>query len=156
MGDTMEKQPKITSDPLPMVFERWGDLTQSGFTAVPNTLIKAQVKLGLSPNDVLVLLNLIMHWWKPSDLPFPRTTTIAERCGLKVRTVQRALQKMERQGYIKRVTVDGKTFVDLVGLKEKLKEIESRYTWAYEATQRLQNRDGGQTDSNLSDQLVGS
>ena len=44
---------------------------------------------------VLVLLNVLMHWWYRDQKPFPRSTTIARRMGVTVRTVQRALERLE-------------------------------------------------------------
>lgn len=108
---------------------RWGDTIQSGFTATPNTLIKAQAKLGLSANDMVVLLNLIMHWWEVDTMPFPRMTTIAKRTGMNVRTVQRSMSNMKKLGYVVRREQGNGIVADLSGLKNKLIELAPMYTW---------------------------
>lgn len=112
----------------------WGDLSETGFTAIPNTLIKAQAKLELTPTDLVVLANLIMHWWKLENLPFPRTSTIAKRSGLTPRTIQRSMQKMTRMGLIKRVKKKDREYVDLSGLKDRLAELASEHSWAFESS----------------------
>lgn len=75
-------------------FAKWGEAARGGFQVVPDILLKKQVELGLSATDMLVLLNLSMHWWYADKKPFPRTTTIAARMGIDVRTVQRSLRKL--------------------------------------------------------------
>jgi hypothetical protein len=32
--------------------------------------------------DVVILLNITLHWWEMSDLPHPRPSTIAKRMGI--------------------------------------------------------------------------
>ena len=49
-----------------------------------------------------MLLNVLMHWWYRDQKPFPRPTTIARRMGSTVRTVQRAITKLEREGLVQR------------------------------------------------------
>ena len=84
--------------------EKWGDALMAGFQVVPNTLIRAQKKLGLDAVDVIVLLNLNLHWWGPHDLPYPRPAIIASRMGLSRRTVERRLQRLESRGFIERLS----------------------------------------------------
>ena len=43
--------------------DKWGDALQVGFQVVPNILIQAHRELDLDPLDVLIVLNLNMHWW---------------------------------------------------------------------------------------------
>jgi hypothetical protein len=40
-------------------------------------MVRAQAHLGLDAVDLVVLLNMNMHWWKKGDFPFPRPTIIA-------------------------------------------------------------------------------
>ncbi|MCC6940127.1 MAG: helix-turn-helix domain-containing protein [Novosphingobium sp.] len=74
----------------------------SGFVAIPMALLRLQSRYNLNPTDMLVLINLLAHWWDPSRPVFPRSTTIAKRMGVDLRTVQRATQKMEKAGLIER------------------------------------------------------
>ena len=56
--------------------------------------------MGLTPTDMIVLLNVLMHWWYADQRPFPRISTIAARMGVDVRTVQRSLKKMTELGLL--------------------------------------------------------
>jgi hypothetical protein len=85
------------------IFEKWGDAARAGFQAVPDVLLKYQGKLGLNSTELVVLLNVLQHWWYAERKPFPRPTTIARRMGSTVRTVQRALQNLEKKGMLVKV-----------------------------------------------------
>jgi len=88
---------------------------------VPDLLLKNQNALEINPTEMVVLLNVLMHWWYAHQKPFPRPTTIARRMGSTVRTVQRALQDLEENGLLKRVKGDdGETYMDPAPLVEKL------------------------------------
>jgi Helix-turn-helix domain len=93
------------------VKEKWqGAVTDgSGFVAVPMSLLRLQTKLKLTATDMVVLTNLLAHWWDPARAVYPRSTTIAQRMGVTKRTVQRSTQKMIRAGLIQRLFLeDGK------------------------------------------------
>jgi len=70
---------------------------------IPNVLIRAQAHLGLDAVDVVVLLNMNMHWWQKGDFPFPRPTTIAKRMGISKRTVERRIGKLVKAGLLERL-----------------------------------------------------
>lgn len=107
--------------PVDTIAERWGDAVASGFTVVPNSLIRAQVGLGLTPNDIVVLLNLLVHWWYRDRLPFPRTSVIAKRTGLSQRTVQRSLKTLRKKGLVVKIRgADQRSRFDLDGLRTAL------------------------------------
>ena len=96
----------------------------AGFQAVPDLLLKNQAALELSGTDLVVLLNILMHWWYPEQKPFPRPTTIARRMGTNVRTVQRSIQQLVELGLIERVKATSKgTVLDPSALVEKLNEL---------------------------------
>ena len=84
-------------------YAKWGDALNAGFQLVPDILLKHQDRLGLNANDLVVLLNVLMHWWYAEKLPFPRTTLIAGRMGVGQRTVQRSLKRLEELALIERV-----------------------------------------------------
>ncbi|MEM7637976.1 MAG: helix-turn-helix domain-containing protein [Pseudomonadota bacterium] len=111
------------------IHARWGDLTDVGFTAVPNTLIQAQSALGLTSTDIVILLNFTLHWWDPDSHPYPRSNTIARRTGLSTRTVQRTIKSLEERGFIKRFVDRGERFIDLTPLRDKLKEVAPAFAW---------------------------
>lgn len=126
---------EITSefqDDLPTdgISDRWGAAADAGFVPVPNSLLRAQYKLGLSSNDVVVLLNLLLHWWHRDRLPFPRSTAIASRTGLNVRTVQRSLRVMQAKGLITRVRIKNEPDrYDLTGLRTELEQFARADLW---------------------------
>lgn len=81
--------------------EKWGDGGLClGWTAVPSALIFLQSRLGLTSTDINVLLNLMIHWWKPDDKIYPSQDSIANRIGVSKRTVQRTLDRLVEMGLI--------------------------------------------------------
>jgi len=58
-----------------------------GYQVVPNLVFLLQNKLRLSSHQLVILLNLSMHWWKKEKLPFVRPSTLAKRMGISRRTV---------------------------------------------------------------------
>lgn len=97
------------ADPVPItVKEKWlGAVTDgSGFVAIPMSLLRLQTQLKLSATDMVVLANLLAHWWDPARAVFPRSTTIAKRMGVTKRTVQRSTEKMVKAGLIERRFTD--------------------------------------------------
>lgn len=116
--------------PVDTIAERWGDAVASGFTVVPNSLIRAQAELGLTPNDIVVLLNLLVHWWHHDRLPFPRTNVIAKRTGLSQRTVQRALKSLQKNGLVVKIRgADQRSRFDLDGLRTALSKHAINDPW---------------------------
>lgn len=119
MADTAEslEDAKIT------IKEKWqGAVNEgSGFVAVPMALLRLQSRYNLNPTDMLVLINLLAHWWDPSKPVFPRSSTIAKRMGVDLRTVQRATRKMERAGLIEKQKLpDGKRSFNFEGLAHRV------------------------------------
>ena len=83
--------------------KRWrGAVTaaETGFTAVPDILIRSQAQLGLSPTEMVVLLNILLHWWRDDEWPYPRISTIGERMGTSRRTVERAIRSLQEKGLV--------------------------------------------------------
>lgn len=116
--------------PTDTVLDRWGDAASTGFIPVPNTLVRAQAKLGLSANDLVVLLNILLHWWHRDRLPHPRSTAIAMRSGLSLRTVQRSLRDLQEKGLITRIRgTKIPTRYDLKGLRAALAKETRRDRW---------------------------
>lgn len=136
-------------EPIFQAHEKWGIAAKAGFQQIPNALFHAQRKLRLDTTDIVVLLNLTMHWWRKNELPRPRTSVIAQRMGVSPRTVERHLRKLEDQGLIKSLPpkeiAEEKFKVrefDLSGLVDRLEdlsklELELR---EYEYPRNLSNR----------------
>ena len=55
---------------------------------VPSPLLRAQRRLGLSPTQLAVLMQLCDFWWDSERKPYPSKATLAERLGLSPRQVQ--------------------------------------------------------------------
>src|SRR5690349_5483170 len=67
----------------------WGkDVVSHGYTAVPSILIRAQTRLGLSPLQFNILVQLLEYWRDPQRKPFPSKNELAKRIGKKPKTIQ--------------------------------------------------------------------
>lgn len=87
---------------------KWGtQVAERGFAQIPNYLLFLNQFLEeesrLSPVELLVLIELAAAWWKKRELPFPSMATLAVRCGASERQIQRAITKLEKEGFLKRV-----------------------------------------------------
>jgi predicted transcriptional regulator len=109
-------------------FDKWAEAASAGFQVVPDLLLKKQVELDLTTTDLVVLLNVLMHWWYADQRPFPRSSTIAARMGIDPRTVQRSLARLDELGLVKRVTEESpdgeeRKVCDPAGLRQRLIEL---------------------------------
>ena len=126
----MSELPTSPSDFEPRA--KWGDALDTGFQVVPDALLKYQVRLGLSPFDVVLLLNITTHWWMAADLPYPRLSTLAERMGTSPRTVERRVAALEKTGLLRRLPKERNAKglsirrFDLGGLAAQLAELARR------------------------------
>jgi hypothetical protein len=80
---------------------KWGPAIKGGpygYQIIPDALVRHQHELGLDATDVVVILNICMHWWEsePKKLPHPRPVTIANRMGTSTRTVERHIARLEK------------------------------------------------------------
>ena len=85
---------------------KWGAAVSSGrngFQVLPDSLLRNQKRLGLTCTDMVVLVNVLMHWWEsdPDNMPHPRPNLIAKRIGTSQRTVQRSIARLCRRGLLK-------------------------------------------------------
>ncbi|MCY0250063.1 helix-turn-helix domain-containing protein, partial [Klebsiella pneumoniae] len=67
-----------------------------GWTAVPTVLFFIQNEKKLTSVAFNTLLNLIVHWWSLQEWPHPSMESLAIRMGVSVRTVQRAINDLEK------------------------------------------------------------
>jgi len=97
-----------------------------GWTAFPSLLLEKQPALGIDSLDLNILLQLIKHWWKKDDLPYPSKDTIAELVGVNPSTIRKRIKRMEDEGLISRISRHDKNmgqlsnFYSFDGLIEKL------------------------------------
>ena len=125
----VELSPDPTNNQRPI--QKWGAAAAAGWQALPDVLLKNQAKLGLSSTELVLLINILSHWWYPEQLPFPRVTTFAKRMGVTPRTVQRAFESLVAKGLVERrkqVEDEGRerSVIDPKGLVEKLKTLAER------------------------------
>ncbi len=104
---------------------KWGRAANAGFQLLPDILLKKQNELELSATDLIVLINITMHWWYEGQKPFPRSQTVATRMGIDPRTVQRSMRKMQNKGLLQRQKItnsvgEEQTVFDLGGLVSSL------------------------------------
>lgn len=101
-------------------------LMDLGWTAFPSLLLEKQPALGIDSLDLNILLQLIKHWWKKDDLPYPSKDTIAELVGVNPSTIRKRIKRMEDEGLISRISRHDKNmgqlsnFYSFDGLIEKL------------------------------------
>lgn len=137
------KKPTETDDKE--LERKWGKkVIACGYTAVPSVLIRGQQRLGLTPVQLNVLLQLLDHWWRRDSLPFPSKKTIASRLDMDPRYIQKVIAQLEQAGFIRRIARttrfgdrDSNAF-DLTGLVDKLKALEPEFTKAKEDKRRIQ------------------
>ena len=122
------------------ISDKWGErVAARGFAQLPNYLIQLNQFLGddnLTPVELLVLIQLSATWWKKDDLPFPSVATLAARCGVSGRLVQRALNRLEELKLIQRVRrrirgIISSNAYDLAPLVEFLDDLAKVYPNAY-------------------------
>ncbi|WP_252508535.1 helix-turn-helix domain-containing protein, partial [Acinetobacter baumannii] len=83
--------------------KKWGiETAKHGWIGVPTLLLFAQDELQITPLELNVLLNLIMHWWNKDKHPYPAQASIARRMGMSVRTIQRTLDDLVAKGLIEK------------------------------------------------------
>lgn len=119
------------------VAEKWGQaVAERGFSQIPNYLMLLNLFLDeqkrLSPVELLILLQLVGTWWRKGDLPFPSMGTLAVRCGVSVRQIQRSITRLERIGLLKRVSrrkrgIIASNAYDLTPLVSLLEEVAKAY-----------------------------
>ena len=109
----------------------WGKrVIGHGYTGVPSILIRSQARLGINAVQMTILMHLLDHWFDPSRPPFPSKRTLADRMGVKSKTIQNHMRELEKAGYVQREvrrTAAGdfnSNVYHLDGLVAKIKEIE--------------------------------
>jgi hypothetical protein len=85
--------------------DKWtGPVIKLGYTQLPSLLLKGQAKLKLTSAQLNVLLHIIEPWWDADRLPWIAKDTIAQRMRKQPRHIQRIITKLEKGGFINRVS----------------------------------------------------
>ena len=104
MSDAGEKK----ENPLKKkISEKWGkSVTLRGFSQIPYYLLHINRFLSeekkLSSLELLIIIQLTSNWWDKKENPYPSMINIADRCNVSERQIQRAINKIEEKGFIKR------------------------------------------------------
>jgi hypothetical protein len=61
------------------VTDRYGEAGNAGWSPIPDVLLFNQHRLGIQSDDLVVLLNLMAHYYVKDEMPFTRPTTILAR-----------------------------------------------------------------------------
>jgi len=114
------------------IIQIWGDILDEGFTSVPNLLLRYRSILGIKPQHLSLIIDIMSFKWDIYS-PFPSYTTLARRAGVDERTIKRITQDLEELGLlIKEPRFDGATgaqittIFDFRPLVKKLTEERNR------------------------------
>jgi len=112
---------------------KWGlEVTKLGFQIVPDAIFKYQAVLGRDENgstqavsspELVVLLNVLMHWWTRETIAFPSPQAIATRIGIDRRSVDRAVDGLVKKMILKKDRVGGVVIYDPSPLVERLQQL---------------------------------
>lgn len=132
------------------VVNKWGrSVAERGFTQIPNYLLNLNRFVDrehrLSPVEMLVLLQLVGSWWKTGEDPFPSMSTLANRCGVSSRQVQRAINNLDKLKLIQRKKRKNKGIIasnsySMKPLVEFLNEVAKAYPNEYPRKVTIEDR----------------
>lgn len=106
--------------------EKWGeDVLKIGFQQLPDILLKKQYCLKkddspVSMTEMVVLQNILLHWWEKGGKPFPRADELAKRLGITRRSVDRAISGLIDGGLLGKERGHSRVFYDPSPLAERL------------------------------------
>jgi predicted transcriptional regulator len=84
--------------------EKWGvEIKKNGFTQIPTILLEKQHALGINSTELVIILNILKHWWEADKKPYPGVKGLADAMGLQRNTVQKGITRLEQMGLIKRI-----------------------------------------------------
>jgi predicted transcriptional regulator len=133
------------------VADKWGEeVAKRGFAQIPNYLLLLNQFLDekerLPPVELLVLMQLVGSWWKKEAPPYPSMSTLASRCGVSTRQIQRAINSLSDRGFISRSSRRGMRGVkatnaySLVPLVEVLNVVAKAFPNAFPRSVPVQTR----------------
>lgn len=141
---TMKKAPERTQSD-----RKWGAAVMShGMCILPSLLLRAQARLLLNSTQMIVLLQLVEHWWSADGRVFPSLGTIAERIDMTPKTVQRTVDALVAKGLISKTRRmlpgrgNASNEYSFDGLVKRLKDIEKDFAQA-RAAKKAAAKPGG-------------
>ena len=125
----------------------WGEtILRHGYTGIPVVLIKAQRRLGITPLQMNIIIQLLSYWHDPDRPPFPSKKELADRIGVTSKTIQNNIRALENVDLIKReqrktASGDWKSNIyHLDGLVEQIRKIEPDFAKAKETSRNALRR----------------
>lgn len=101
-----------------------------GYTGVPNILLRAQHRLGITPTQLSIIVQLLSYYYDPLRPPFPTKRELAKRIGITEQTIRINIKALEEAGLVTREQWKtaagdyGSNRYHLTGLINKLKKLE--------------------------------
>ena len=81
--------------------KKWGKpAIAAGFLLFPNMLLQKQHALGLDCIDVVIILQILKHWWFAESAPFPSQVQLAKTMNVDLSTIKRHLVRLRDTGLI--------------------------------------------------------
>ncbi|NSZ03174.1 helix-turn-helix domain-containing protein [Agrobacterium tumefaciens] len=120
------------------------DVISHGYTGVPNILVRAQSRLGISTTQFNIVVQLLSYWIDPTRPPFPPKRDLAQRMSITQQTLRINIKALEEKGYISRVQQKtaagdyGSNIYRLDGLVAKIQELVGDFD--EERNERRQSR----------------
>ena len=115
----------------------WGSAVYGhGYTGIPSILIQGQRRLGITPTQMNIIIQLLDYWREPSRKPFPTKADLAERLGVTDKTIQNNIRELEKAGLVQREqrrTAAGdwnSNIYHLDGLVQKIQALEPDFAEA--------------------------
>lgn len=117
----------------------WGKaVIRHGYTGIPTILLQAQSRLGVSPLQMNIIVQLLGYWRDPDRRPFPSKKELAKRLNVTDKTIQNNMRQLEQAGLVRRElrkTASGdwnSNIYHLDGLVERIQKIEPDFQKAKE------------------------
>lgn len=127
--------PKVGSRNISSTEKIWGKaVCGHGYAGIPSILIQGQRRLGLTPTQMNIVLQLLEYWRDPARKPYPTKNDLAKRMGVTGKTIQNNIRQLETAGLIRReqrVSAAGdwsSNIYHLDGLVAKVQALEPEFT----------------------------
>jgi hypothetical protein len=104
---------------------KWPDpLWRSGFVAVARSFLRAYRRLHppLSDLAAITVIGLVDYVWRDGQFPFPSPARLARDLGTTPKRIEKALNELEKSGYLVRKEREGITAYDLSNLYTALQQ----------------------------------
>ena len=115
----------------------WGKaVISNGYAGIPSILIQAQARLGLTPMQFNILVQLLDYYRDPGRAPFPSRAELGRRIGVGPKTIQTNIRQLEQAGLVRREQRKtaagdwGSNVYHLDGLVERVRKLEPEFTQA--------------------------